>query len=283
MILPAWRRFKGAVAKPLRRGKRTVYSTPQSGRGFGNFLYYWLHADIQQSRGRDYRVLWTPGMEAWLAELPIVRDRLSITLEAMSFFDRRVASEDTWVDRFGVDFTREELGSFIRRFLIGSPLLGDPRPDTSTVTVNVRRGDYYSVPAIRGAYGFDLPAYLGVALPLALAEGGPAETIRVVSDDIDWCRTRLDGIFAQHAPRVDYRPPTDPPQENFRVVANAQRLIGTNSSFTYWAGYVSNVRYPDASQVVMPDFHARHLNQGHAYQLDPTWLVVNDIPGGWDS
>jgi len=260
-----------------------VYSTPQEGRGFGNYLYYWLRAQLEQSHGKDYKVLHAPGMEPWLAELPAVRNRLVVTLGELRFSDRRIASEDTWVDRFGMDFTREDLHTFVDRYVVGSPLLGEARTGSEVLVINVRRGDFYSVPAFRGTYGFDIQGYMELALPRALAAGGPVESIQVVSDGVEWCEIKLDGLLRRHAREVRYLPPTDSPQDNFRVVANAARIIGTNSTFTYWAGYVSNVVHGANSHVVMPDFHARHIDHGRAYQLDPDWEIVRDIPGGWDA
>lgn len=280
----SWIRLKGEIARPLRRGSRFVYSTPDRGRGFGNFLYYWLRAEIEQSRGRDYRVLHAPAMEPWLAELPAVRERLVIGPGDLRFSDRRIASESTWVDRFGTDFSREQLHGFIGEYLIGSALLGARRTaEPRVLVVNVRRGDYYSDLALRGFYGFDIQGYIETALPLAAASRGPIDTVRVVSDDVEWCQVKLDRIIRGYSGEIDYCPATDSPQENFRRVANASRIVGTNSTFTYWAGYVSNVLHGSDSQVVMPDFHARHLNGGRAYQLDPEWDIVGDIPGGWDA
>ena len=165
----------------------------------------------------------------------------------------------------------------------GSPLARRDEVDPQSLVVNVRRGDYYSVPSLRGRYSFDVPAYIDVALDAAVRGAGPVDRIHVVSDDVDWCLDRLDGRLRRRAATVEYRPPTSTPQDDFRAIATSSRIIGTNSTFSYWAGYVSTFLHGDDSQVVVPAFHARHMNAGRAYQLDPAWEVVQDIPGGWDA
>ncbi len=271
-----------ALLRPLRRGHRTVIWAPGEGLGFGNFLYLWLHAYVRQHHGDDYRVLLPPVMESWTDLLPELRRSLAVTQDEVRFSDRREPWTFDLRGRFGIDFTREELHSFVGQMLVGTPLLNGQGAETDVVTVNVRRGDYYSKPHFRGTYGFDIPAYLDVALGEATASGGTIGRIRVVSDGLDWCRTKLGGTLRGHADVVEYVPASDSPQDNFRSIATSHRLVGTNSTFSYWGGYVSNVVHGSASQVVMPRFHARLGKDHSAYQLDPAWTIVENVPGGWD-
>lgn len=273
-------RLGSRAAGHLRHGPRTVLWTPLEGLGFGNVLYLWLHASLRQARGEEYRVLTPPPMTPWLAMLPAVRDRLTVDRARVRLTDRR---EHGWFSEFGTDFTREELQRFVREFLLGTPLLPRSGPaDPGSVTLNVRRGDYYSQPHFRGTYGFDIPAYVEIALARAAARE-PVERVLVVSDGLDWCRLKLDPLLRAHVTRVDYVSESDTPQENFRTVATSRRVIGTNSTFSYWAGYVADVLHGPRAHVVMPRFHARLREDPGAYQLDPAWDVVEDIPGGWDA
>ncbi len=255
---------------------RTIYWTPQSGRGFGNYLYYWLIADAQQRMGVDYRVLHAPSMDRWLTLLPSIQHTLTIPAKHVAWNDKR---ETRPAQRFGVDFTRDQLEVFIENHLSHSDLLAGERPHQDSLTINIRRGDYYNVPHIRTNYGFNLEAYLDLALERA-TNNGEVAAIQVVSDDINWCKTTIGPTLGGIAP-TEYIIPSSA-ENDFRVVANSARIIGTNSTFTYWAGYVSNFLYGARSHVVMPDFHARHINEGRAWQLDPDWDIVSDIPGGWD-
>jgi hypothetical protein len=148
------------------------------------------------------------------------------------------------------------------------------------VVVNVRRGDYYDKPHFRGTYSFDIAAYVNLALERMAARGDITE-VAFISDGLDWCRLKLDHVARNYSATVSFFPRT--PYDSFRDVANASRIVGTNSSFSYWAGYVSSFLHGNRAHVVMPRFHARHGTVWSAYQVDPTWDIVEDIPGGWNA
>ncbi|MDQ0922286.1 hypothetical protein QF038_000794 [Pseudarthrobacter sp. W1I19] len=270
--------IKGAALRPLRIGSRRILWTPNQGLGFGNFLYLWLHAHLEQAAGRDYRVFETPAMSPWLTAFPLLRERLAISSDSIRFRDRREWRHDTLFQAFGTEYTRTELREFITTFLV--PHLEPEVQAPGTVVVNIRRGDYYSVPHFRKAYGFNIAGYLEAALEVAKeAEDIPKAT--VVSDDPAWCRSNLDAILTEHAGTVEYVPKTAGPLENFRAVSTTRRLIGTNSTFSYWGGYIADVVHSDA-QIVMPEFHARWQHDPSAYQLDPNWDIIRALPSGWD-
>lgn len=106
-------------------------------------------------------------------------------------------------------------------------------------------------------------------------------SIHVVSDGIDWCHARL-GWLADYAPLTFADGET--PMQNLVTVATARRLVLTNSTFSYWGAYISNVLHRDNhAHVHAPWFHARTIADGRAYQLDPRWTIIENIPGGWDS
>ncbi|MDT1904142.1 hypothetical protein FPK34_25985, partial [Acinetobacter baumannii] len=68
-------------------------------------------------------------------------------------------------------------------------------PDATVV--NVRRGDYYSVPEHRAKYGMDIRGYLSAALR---ALGAPADSPVVLgSDDPAWCVENLSDLFGDAA------------------------------------------------------------------------------------
>ena len=147
------------------------------------------------------------------------------------------------------------------------------------MTVNVRRGDYYSEPHWRELYGFDVAAYVRLAVEGSLRQA-PIDIVRVVSDGPDWCREHL--AFLREYAEVEFQSPTDGPTENLIQLASADRLILANSTFSYWAAYISNVWHGDNhDRTWAPWFHRRDFLNGGAWQLDPRWSVVRDIPGGW--
>lgn len=277
------------AAAAVRRGSRTVL-WPQPGMGFGNILYYLLKAHHARTTGRDVVVLSTKALDSWrdgfrdaLAPLVIARDEVRIT-------DRRDPAPPF---TFGRDFSAAALDSFIDDVLFTSSRLA-PEAGTALqpddVAVVVRRGDYWSVPTYRAQYAFDISAFLVEALDRQRAVGGPMSRVHVVSDGLDWCQAHL-GWIGKDAP-LTFAPLAQSPAEQLATLANARRLIVTNTSSGYWGGYLSGRRHRDNHHlIVAPRFHLRrddverhlaHLDpRASANQLDPRWSIVESIPGGW--
>lgn len=237
--------------------------TPQEGLRFGNWLYLWLRAHELTASGQPRLVLHAPGMDEWLTTFPALRN-LTLPLEELRFQDQRVWGDREWNQQFGEEFDRPALSAFVHDAL--EPQI--PPGDTDTVVVNVRRGDYYESERLRARYAFDQAGYLKEALERI----GPTPRIRLVSDDPEWCRENLDALFRSCADEVTYDPRGA--VNNFLTIAGARRLIGTNSTFSYWGGYIADTVRTDA-QVIMPWFHGRGTTRIDAYQVDPTWTIVN--------
>ena len=260
----AWRagRAYSVTADALRRGDRVVVMTPTAGLRFGNWLYLWLDAHQRTTAGEPTLVLEAPGMAPWLREFPRLRS-LTVTKDRLRFHDRREWDHESWNQRFGIDFTRSTLDAFIDSTLV--PALHEDQGDT--LVINVRRGDYFSDPHHAARYGWDIAGYLVDAL----ASAGSAERALVVSDDARWCRDELHTIIGAGVQRIEYAAPD--PSANFRAIAGAHRLIGTNSTFSYWGAYVAGARFT-SPQIIMPRFHGRLPTGSDAYQLDPGWTVI---------
>lgn len=239
-----------------------MIATPVAGLRFGNWLYLWLDAHRRSVAGTPTVVREAPGMEPWLERFPELR-ALTVRQEEVRFHDRREWGDHSWNQRFGEQFSRVQLQAFIVDTLARSL----HRSDSDRVVVNVRRGDYYA-PGFRERYGFDVEGYLAEAL----GRIGPVDEALVVSDDPDWCRENLDPVFAAADVRATFM--AQDPIANFVAIATHRRLIGTNSTFSYWGGYVADVLHPDA-HIAMPRFHARSPGDSDAYQLDPEWIAID--------
>lgn len=255
------RRTADAMLDLMRHGERAVIMTPRAGLRLGNFLYLWMQAHRRTASGRPTVALAARAMTPWLAAFPEL-NRLTIEREAVRFSDRR-AWDAAWLyQRFGVDFTADDVSAFVRETLAHHVV-----PDESgTLVINVRRGDYYT--DFLDKYAFDQPSYIGAALERVR----PAERVLVVSDDPDWCRANLSSVIRAKSADVEFARPD--PLENFLAVAGASRIIGTNSTFSYWAAYVAGVMHPEA-EVVMPRFHGRMRHGTDAHQLDPRWIAID--------
>jgi len=258
----AARRAQDAVDL-LRRGERTVLRTPPAGMRLGNLLYLWLHAHHRSALGRPVRVLESRGMGEWWDAFPRLRE-LSVTADELHFSDRREWEPEWLYQRFGVDFTREQLHAFIDDAL--APLLV-PAPRDERLVINVRRGDFYGT-AFEPKHGFDVIGYVTAAIALF----PDATTALVVSDDAEWCRTQLGRMLTDRIGVVAYAEPD--PLANLRAIAGAEQLIGANSTFSYWGAYVAGRRHP-AARIVMPRFMARMAHGSDAHQLDPRWIALD--------
>lgn len=247
----------------MRRGDRIVTMTPPVGMRFGNWLYLWMHAHAETAAGRPWLVLEAPGMKPWLTAFPALRS-LTVRTDELRFHDARIWNDRQRNQRFGEDFTRPQLDAFVRDML-APELLAAPGDD---VVVNVRRGDYYAQPHLRAIYSFDQVGYLTEALRRI----APVTGIRVVSDDPQWCAENLGTMLSTFADEVTYD--AQDPLANFIAVSTTRRLIGTNSTFSYWGGYIAGVLHAHP-QIVMPRFHGRSDSGSDAFQLDPTWTIID--------
>lgn len=279
--------IQGAILGPLktrafgllRRGDRDVMWTIP-GLGLGNFLYQWLWAHAGQQQGLDRRVLEQPEMREWYDVFPGVRERLIVPRAQVRLTDRRTAGS---YSTFG-DNSPGEIDAFARDLLLSAPVFADalPAPEASTeVVLHIRRGSYYTDPSLRRYYGMDVPGYLRVALEGSTRQDGQIERLTVLSNDQAWCRDQL-GWLGEFAGTVRHGDPSASAAEDFRDLALARRSVLGNSTFAYWAGYLSNVIHGDNhAQVWAPLFHIRET-KWQAVQLDPRWSIVADIPGGWE-
>lgn len=274
--------MKSRALAHMRWGSRIIFLPPELARG-GNLLYWWLKAaDLQRARV-SARVRENSHASAWLTAFPQLRS-LTINRSAIQIRDKRTSE---FYDQYGVGFSRESLNFFITNYMLSneSDFFDQIRsvPRNRDLTINIRRGDYYSVPEFRGLYSFDIISYLQVTLARVESDD-PIKNTHVVSDDLEWCKTRLNWLD-DIAP-VSYPAPGSNAVSQLAQVAASPRLILTNSTFSYWGGYISTLLSENAgrrSGVWAPWFHRRQKAGGAAYQLDPRWHVIDTIPGGWDS
>lgn len=250
-----------AAVNRLRRGNRTIITPQNGGLRFGNLLYLWLQAHQRSATQGAVFVRSVPAMGLWLDEFPALR-ALTVAVGEVRFSDRRTWDADWLFQRFGIDFDRTTLDAFVIDALSPYVPLLDPDP----VVLNIRRGDYYTDFADK--YAFDQVAYVDAALERI---GGASHAI-VVSDDQLWCRLNLDAVVRAHAHTVEYAAPD--PVENFRILAGSRRIIGTNSTFSYWGAYTAGALRNDV-QIVMPAFHARMAHGTAAHQIDPQWITLS--------
>ena len=284
----AMRSALSLALQPVRRHGRRVAWTPEF-MGLGNLFQLAMWAHDGKSVGEARFIRSTPNLDPWLRVFPGLK-QVVVRPEEVRFTDRRVAPWSETARRAGadgavplhepVDITA--VGDFLRTMVLpGAALDLDTSggADTSLV-VNVRRGDYYSDPATREQYGFNVEAYLRVAVEASISQSGTPSKIVLVSDDLGWCRRKL-AWLSGIAPIADVA--GGGAVSDFETVARARRMVITNSTFSYWAAHVSNVVHQDNhSQVWAPRFFDRSQNGGRSWLLDERWSVLETIPQGWD-
>jgi hypothetical protein len=270
---------RAMVLAPLRRRGTTIL-LPQESFGVGNLLYFWLQAAVRRRRGQEAAVRWTSRTGEWSPVFPSAVEELVVRSEDVSFFSPREV-HSVYQD-LGTDFTLDDLRAFTDSHLLAGPFAGlvAAAPVAADLTINVRRGDYYSVPAFRGRYSFDVVEYVGVALAAA-RERAEVGSVLLVSDDLDWCRLKLASVL--QGLDVRFPLPGTPAPQQLAILAASRRLVLTNSTFSYWGAHLSNaVHGGNHADIHAPWFHSRAWGAGAATQLDPRWSVIRDIPGGWD-
>ena len=281
------RSVAAALLAPVRRrwGRRVVNWTPDF-MGFGNHLYLWTWAHAGRAGELERRVLITDKMRPWAAQVPDFARAHLVNRTDVRLLDQRdhvwARPEEHSGDPRG--FTQESREAFIRECLLPSPLLagvGGPLGEDDVLTINARRGDYYSNAAHRPLHAIDLPAYLRLAVRGSVARDGAVRRVHLVSDDIPWCRREL-GFLADVAAEVTFADPADPPEQNFRDVCSARRLVLSNSTFSMWGAFVGRVLHgDDPGKTWAPAFFMSSYGPGRCYEYDQDWSFVDELPDGW--
>ena len=248
-----------------------VQFTPTAVRG-GNILYYWQWAYLERTRGRQAHVLRTEHMPDWILEFPSLGS-LTVDRAQVRFLDRRVFATRHHVGR---SFTVEENARFCRWLLASSPSftrrLDHAREilDENTCVVNVRRGDYYSVPEFQREFAIAIADHVHGALDAARRNGRGTEDILIVSDDPDWCRENL---TFPHEPRFLEHRLT--PFDDLAALAASRTLILANSTFSYWGSHLAR-SMDDAHLAVAPPYHQRTRDGSLVDDLfDPQWIRLD--------
>ncbi|APF40446.1 alpha-1,2-fucosyltransferase [Neomicrococcus aestuarii] len=256
------------VLSLLRRGENGVIWSADGKRG-GNYLYVWMRADRNLSKGKRTPFLYRKNMEDWLIEFPALRD-LTIEPQHVAFWMPRFSE---WPISYGVDFSEEDLAAFIEKRLLASSTFSrrvaeaSKNVDSGALTINVRRGDYYS-PEFEDTYGMDIRAYVSDAL----ASFDNITSIRVISDDLSWCKDNLD-VIPKSIPK-HFGGVVPGPFGDLATLAVSRNLILPNSTFSYWGGFLSDYLSQRTNRVVVPQIHERYDDGDRFWPLPDRWMRV---------
>lgn len=179
----------------------------------------------------------------------------------------------------GADFTSEALDSFCTEYLLKPTKEFASEFKDADICLAVRRTDYLQGKSLY-YYGFDLFDYVFKALDTIKELEGTSDlsglTLRITSDDSDWCAKhlvpklqecygfKLDNIWLEESDRRD----------NFYQLFSCNKyLISPNSTFVYWVGYLLRLARPSV-QVFVPDFNTTLILDGKQIADIRDWICL---------
>ncbi|MGY5318324.1 alpha-1,2-fucosyltransferase [Neomicrococcus lactis] len=209
-------------------------------------------------------------MQNWLDEFPALQD-LTITRKDVRVTMPRFSE---WPINYGVDFTESDLNDFLERRLLSSEAFeakisaASSAIDQHQLTINIRRGDYYSTP-FEEIYGIDIETFVAEAI----THFDDFTSIRVISDDLEWCRAHT-GMFPSNLP-IYFGGVTPGAFGDLAALACSTKLILPNSTFSYWGGFLSDLLSQKRNKIVVPEVHERYQEESRVWTLPAWWTRVN--------
>ncbi|MFJ3031498.1 alpha-1,2-fucosyltransferase [Rothia terrae] len=275
------RKYLAKLLSKVRTGPEHYMFSPPLARG-GNWLYEWLKAYVMQQHGEKYFLVFETSMEPWIEEFPKLKE-LTASKDHVKFRSQRsIAFHQNLEEHFPAELHRR----FISEYLLSSPRFFERVTNAqkylgkNSLVINIRRGDYYSVPEIKSEYGIPTIRYVHTALEKALSLYTPS-SIFVVSDDLKWCSENLD--FLKDIAPTSFTKYGSTMYDDLAMMAAAPALILTNSTFSYWGGYIAHcVNKP---LTVAPAFHSASSTSLYQPQSPiqhmPDWVQITSIGSAW--
>lgn len=256
----------------IRRGDNGVIWSGEGKRG-GNYLYIWLQSHTNQQNGLSTPFLYRENMESWLNEFPSLRE-LTIHRDKVGFTTPRLS---VWPIDYGTDFSAAELDDFLRERILSSKTFASSVEQATNdsknddLLINVRRGDYYSA-EFEPNYGINIGTYIRDSLD----KFDDFDRVRIISDDISWCRANSDLFPKNH--ELIFGGNVSGPFGDLASIAVAKRLILPNSTFSYWGGFLSDLIYDRQNTVVAPVVHERIGSETQEWSLPQHWSRIDTVP-----
>jgi len=134
-------------------------------------------------------------------------------------------------------------------------------PQQAYVAIHIRRGDYVN---LQNYHGLTTKEYFQNSMRYLREYHGIDLPVLVFSDDIDKAKEIIPDAF-KYVAKEDTRNDWD----TLLLMANAQALVGSNSSFSWWAAYGGNSKvaiFPE------PWFQNRKIDSSDL--LHPDWICL---------
>lgn len=254
-----------------------VIITPGGAR-WGNLLYFFLRAYIFEQKGKTLRLLYTEHMADLLLYFPGLK-KYVIEEKEVKFYHKKDSSNQFY-QVFGEDFVENQLNEFIREHLLSSQFVKAflnqlPEPDADELTINIRRGDFYEK-GNSSIYGYDQIEFIKHIFDNYFKNKNWKQ-INILSDDMNWCQDNFK-FLEERTHRLHYPDlKEDKAISSFLWVAKSKNLVLSNSTFSFWAAYISNDLYQSQDNTFCPIFGSRRIENTDLYQYNPKWVMVRDF------
>ncbi|WP_300673865.1 alpha-1,2-fucosyltransferase [Soonwooa sp.] len=265
----------------LNRNPQQIIITPKGAR-WGNLLYFFLRAYIYKENKHSLKLLYTEHMKELLELFPAL-EAFVIHENDVAFYHKKDASNQ-FFQVFGKDFSKEQLNAFIEKYLINSTAFTKvydliERPSNNTMTINIRRGDFYENKQ-GSIYGYDQIGFLKHVFDKYLNKQY-FDKIIIISDNMEWCQQNF-SFLEKYSPTVEYpKFSQNSIQESFCWITKASNLILSNSTFSFWGAYISNYLQHNESKTYCPIFGSRRIINTDLYQFNPEWNMIRDFDFGY--
>ena len=140
----------------------------------------------------------------------------------------------------------------------------------NSVCMTVRAGDYINDESIKKTSYLCTPAYFQAAVEKLRKKLQQKNLILVVfSDNVDWCRENL---HFKESDTVYFETDGNPVWEKLRLMSSCGHFIISNSSFSWWAQYLSG---NEKKVVVAPSKWRNYECEAIWDTYNPNWLLVD--------
>lgn len=226
----------------------------------GNLLYLCLQVYKDRQKGEESYILKTGWYKQAIAMFP--------NLE--TYFNKAngkpvIPFKTSYYQKHGEDFTSQELDGFCTQVLLPGIDAIMNHIAKKDVVICVRRGDMYAEHQ-KYHYGFDVIDYVNTALKHVEKQ----QTVRIASDDIDWCHEHLQ---LEEFVNIEFCQ-TDRVDNFWQMVQTAQTLIIPNSTFAYWAAYLVRLLKPQVS-IIAPNFNTYLIENGQQIADTRNWDLID--------
>lgn len=235
----------------------------------GNQLYYILQSKRLEDESGDGWEFVPMGYSRKCNTARYAADLGIIKNIAPDYYGTMTHIGSGYFQRYGVDFTREQLNRFISETMLKSRYAHKAEGvdyDTTALVV-IRNGDYVSqYPKFNY---FDREEFFErafSALPQSITK------IHVSSDDVEMSERLWDEMLKEKFSEVRYLPLSIP---SYALLRNGfyKTQILTNSTFAYWGAFQAQARYGKDALIIAPkQFSTDEYNDSHN---SPDWVQID--------